>query len=411
MRLHVWWMPVVALILFILQQIISSRPLMALWVITAGMWLVSFFWARSLAAGLRVEREHRYGWGQVGDVFEERVTLRNEGLFPAIWLLIDDRSTLTGHSIGLGTGIGGRSRRSWMMRTTCSRRGAYQLGPTIIESGDLFGLYRVRVEYSDLVDFVVSPPVVNLPMDLQITSGYLLHDHRFARRLTERSSVSASTREFTSGDSLLRIHWLTTARRDEPFVRHYENIHASDSCWIVLDLDRGAHPQAESLEHAIILALSVADRTLKTGLAVGILGRGDRLLLLPPAKGVEQFQRIQRALATIQSGNEPLGELLLRFWPHLHDEHNLTVITPSRQTDWINNLTLLSRSHLRPSVLLLGDRRDSFSRSLARRGIKAYAVPSEIFDSPEAAPGKRGSVEWRFTPMGRAIKVVEGESQ
>ena len=119
-RLRVPWVPVAAVVLFVLQQVIPARPLMALSLICGGMWLIGYLWARALAASLRLERQQKYGWGQVGDVFEERVILENGGIFPALWLLIEDRSTLIGHTISMGTGIGGQGSRNWMKRTACA---------------------------------------------------------------------------------------------------------------------------------------------------------------------------------------------------------------------------------------------------------------------------------------------------
>ena len=419
-QLRVHWVPFLALVLFAVQQFAPAKVLMSLSVILGGLWLVSWLWARSLAGGLRIERIGKYGWSQVGDVFEEKVHLKNTGLFPAMWLLIEDRSTLVGHTISLGTGIEGMSSRQWTKRTVCAQRGEYQLGPTAIESGDPFGLYRVRIEYQDFHQFVVSPPVIELPMRVQISSGDFIHDNRFANRQTRTSNVSVSVRQFAPGDTIFRVHWLTTARLDEPFVRQYENIHASNSCWIVLDLDEGVHVMEEahnSLEDGIILTVSLANRFLLDGLAVGLLAQGDHFMMLPPSKGAVQFRRIQRTLATVQAGEESLKRLLLRTWSSLQDEHNLVVVTPSKQPEWLDHLVQMRRSHVHPSVFTLktdldtSGEAEAFGQLVRRYGIKHYAIQPEIFDTPETAPGKRGVVQWRFTPLGRAIKVVAEEVQ
>lgn len=419
-QLKVRWVPALALVLFIVQQFAPARVLMSLSVILGGIWLVSWLWARSLAGGLRVERVGKYGWSQVGDVFEEKVHLKNGGLFPAMWLLIEDGSTLIGHTISLGTGIEGTSSRHWTRRTVCAQRGEYQVGPTAIESGDPFGLYRVRIEYQDAHQFIVAPPVIQLPMRVQISSGNFIHDNRFANRQTQTSNVSVSVRQFVPGDTIFRVHWLTTARLDEPFVRQYENIHASNSCWIVLDLDKGVHTEQEShnsLENGIILTVSLANRFLLDGLAVGLLAQGDHFLMLPPSKGAVQFRRIQRALATVQAGKESLNRLLLRAWSSLQDEHNLVVVTPSQHPGWLDHLAQMRRSHVHPSVFSLktdldtGGEAEAFGRLVRRYGIKHFAVQPEVFEVPETAPGKKGVIQWRFTPLGRAIKVLAEEEQ
>jgi uncharacterized protein (DUF58 family) len=341
-------------------------------------------------------------------------------MFPAMWLLIEDRSTLVGHTISLGTGMEALSSRHWTKRTVCAQRGEYQLGPTAIESGDPFGLYQVRIEYQDIHQFVVAPPVIQLPMRVQISSGNFIHDNRFANRQTQTSNVSVSVRPFSPGDTIFRVHWLTTARLDEPFVRQYENIHASNSCWIILDLDEGVHSIGEahnSLEDGIILAVSLANRFLLDGLAVGLLAEGEHFLMLPPSKGAGQFRRIQRGLATVEAGDTSLRHLLLRAWSSLYDEHNLVVVTPSKQPGWLDHLAQMRRSHVHPSVFSIktdldtGGEAEAFGSLVRRYGIKHYAIQPEVFETPESAPGKQGVIQWRFTPLGRAIKVMAEEGQ
>ncbi|MEJ2758871.1 MAG: DUF58 domain-containing protein, partial [Anaerolineales bacterium] len=311
-RLRLVGVPLLSLAFFILQQFLSSHVWTVLSIFFGGVWLGSYLWARALATGLRITREQKFGWNQVGDVFEERILLENSTYLPALWLAIVDHTTLTGHSISLGTGLGSDSSRHWTKRTVCTRRGEYRLGPTTLETGDIFGIYRVKIYYPHTEAFVVAPPVISLPLDVQISIGQTLADQRFSNKRAESSMVSVSTREFAPGDSLKRIHWLITAKEDTPHVRQFENIHAARSCWVVLDLDRSVHDGGESpqsVERAIILAISLVHRFLKEGLAVGLLAQGMSFAMAPPGKGPGQLREVQRLLATCQAGDEPLQHL------------------------------------------------------------------------------------------------------
>lgn len=55
-------LPFITAVLVIMQFIDSSRVWMMLLVGLGGAWLVSYFWARSLANNLQFEREMRFGW-------------------------------------------------------------------------------------------------------------------------------------------------------------------------------------------------------------------------------------------------------------------------------------------------------------------------------------------------------------
>ena len=67
--------------------------------------LIAYLWARELAQHLHLKREMRFGWAHVGDILEERFTLSNTGLIPAVWVEISDQSTLANHQIGQVTAI------------------------------------------------------------------------------------------------------------------------------------------------------------------------------------------------------------------------------------------------------------------------------------------------------------------
>ena len=94
--------------------------------------LAGYVWMRSLGANLRLQREMRYGWAQVGDVLEERFTLVNDSVLPAVWVEIRDGSTLPGYNVSRATGIGGMSTNRWHTKGSCSQRGLYRLGPTLL---------------------------------------------------------------------------------------------------------------------------------------------------------------------------------------------------------------------------------------------------------------------------------------
>ena len=77
------------------------------------MWLISYLWARSLARGLHLVREMRFGWAQVGDEMVERFTLINDGWAHALWAEVIDYSTLPDYRAGRGTRVNSRRSVRW----------------------------------------------------------------------------------------------------------------------------------------------------------------------------------------------------------------------------------------------------------------------------------------------------------
>ena len=90
LELKARYLPSLVGLLFLLQLLVPFKGWMILLIGLGGAWLVSYYWARSLARGLELVREMRYGWAQVGDQLQERFTLSNRGWAPASWVAILD---------------------------------------------------------------------------------------------------------------------------------------------------------------------------------------------------------------------------------------------------------------------------------------------------------------------------------
>lgn len=409
------WLRVLVLFLLTLQILVPNKAWEVIFIGFGGLWLLTFIWSRQLAKGLRLQREQLYGWLQVGDWLEERFTLENQSWAPAVWVSIEDFSNLPGYSASMGTGIGSNSERHWKKRTPCNRRGEYQLGPLVLRTGDIFGIYSVEIWYPQSETFVVSPPVIHLPVDIQIVSGPRIDETRSTRMRTEKSVSSYSAREYLPGDSFAKIHWMITAKKDEPHVREFENIHASDSWWILLDMDSrvqvGKGDQATD-EHSIIVAASLADHGLRSGKSIGLLASGEELVIHPARHGFGQRGEILRSLSLIQRGEQDLVDLISLSLRYLHQNSNVIVITSSTRLDWLDKLSQFRNKGITPSVMLVASDKDAHTdklkitgRYLDKRGIDRYLFTAEIFDTPEARPGKHGEIKWKFTPMGRAIMI------
>jgi uncharacterized protein (DUF58 family) len=412
-RLNTRLLPALVIALLIMQLSDPSKVWTIFLVGLGGLWLVSFVWAHSLAAGLAVLREMRYGWVQVGDVLEERFTLTNKGQLPATWVELEDHSTLPGYDASLATGVDAAGVNQWRKKGACDRRGLYQLGDTSLLTGDPFGIYSVTVTDPAKTTLLVMPPVVPLP-ELDIIPGGYSGEGRPLPYAPERTVDASSVREYVPGDSPRMVHWKTTARYDKPYVRLFDGTPASD-WWILLDLHAAsqAGSGADSTEEqAVILAASLADRGLRASRGVGLVVNGKTLEWLPPRGGSGHRWEVLRRLALAAPGMTPLGEVLEHARPNLGRNASLLIITPTSTLDWFPALPLLARRGITPTVLLLDlhsfdATRDNtrVASELKRMHVTCHVLPREMFDLPEAQPGTRGRWEWRVSATGRAIPV------
>lgn len=400
--------------LLVLQLLWPNRAWTIMLTILGGAWLVSFFWARSLAYSLGLEREMRYGWAHVGDQLEQRFTATNSGWAPGIWLEVEDRSDLPDYLANRVTSIGRYSMNRWKVEGTCKRRGLYTLGPTILRSGDPLGFYQVELHQSETAVLLVLPPVLPLP-SIEIAAGGQVGESRRTRRSALETTVSVDTvREYIPGDSQKSIHWPTSARRGSLYVRQFEHNPSSD-WWIFLDLEAAVQVGQGSRsteEHGVILAASLADRGLRQGRAVGVVAAGKELLWIPPRHSPGQLMEILRALALVTSGQHSLADLLRSSQRSLQRGASLVLITPDVRGRWTEPLLRLSESEVTPTVLLLdptsfgGEGSSAPSAALLENlGIAHTIIRSDLLDQPDIHPESQERWEWRITGSGRAVPV------
>jgi uncharacterized protein (DUF58 family) len=413
-RIHSWTWVVVSVLLVVLQLFWPSRAWTTLLISVGGTWLIAFIWTFLLGRSLFLEREMRYGWAQVGDHLEERYTVTNDSLLPAPWLEVEDHSNLPDYAVGRVTYASSRETLGWRTQGTCTRRGLYTLGPTSLRSGDPLGLCSVEINLPDSAVLLVLPPVLPLP-HIKIAAGGRAGEGRQLRRDALETTVSVETvREYVPGDPRQAIHWPTSARKGELFVRQFDHLPSAD-WWIFLDLEASvqAGSGAESTEeHGVILAASLADLGIRQGHRIGLVTCGEELTWLPPRHSSDQLMDILHALALVHAGQCRLVDLLTEAQHTIRRGASLILITPNTLADWVAPLLCLVENGIAPTVLLFdsasfggASSTEGVGQVLTDYGIAQTLISRELLDRPEAHPGQQGSWEWRVVGYGKAVAV------
>jgi len=367
----------VLLLISIFAGAITGNPLYKrlsyLWVfliISSG--LMSFFSLR----GLRVIRRTRALRSQVGQVFEERFEVVNPSRFPRLWIEVRDESSLPdaagSHVLTL---VGGRESRTYLARTRLVERGVFPLGPTVLTSGDLFGMFPVSREFPSEESLLVLPMMVAIHFFPQ-PPGLLPGGDALRRRTTQITSNAAGIREYEPGDPLNRIHWLSTARRDRLMVKEFELDPLAD-VWIIVDTANKGHfsrpyrPKKfdardiwrsqfkyelppSTLEYTVTAAASLARYYLQIGRAVGLVYAENSLRIIPADRGGRQLGKILEALAILNSkGNYSLEGLVEAQARHLPRESTVVILSPNTTESVYQIADMLIRRGLRPIMVLM----------------------------------------------------------
>ena len=340
----------------------------------AGSWI----WSKVALRGLHLARSARTVRAQVGYIFEERFDLQNQYPIPRLWVEVRDGSSLPGsEGSRVLSMINGKAGRSYLARTRLVQRGVYPLGPTTLASSDIFGLFPVSIQVPSAESLLVYPlmiPVRGFPNPPGLMPG-----GEALRRKTHQITTNASgVREYVHGDSLSRIHWLSTARRDRLMVKEFELDPMAD-VWIFLDGAAYVHSgntqplmdpkvrdiwqksvkiklPASTEEYAVSIAASIARDYLSRSRAVGLVTAGSQLTALPPDRGARQLGKILEALAILNAkGKMPLRGLVEAQARNLARGSTVVIITTSVARELPVILDYLVMSGLRPVVVLLDD--------------------------------------------------------
>lgn len=337
-----------------------------------GSWLWSILSIRALS----FQRYSRSLRAQVGQVFEEHFEIRNLNRFPRLWLEIRDQSSLPGSDGSrVVTMLRGKQSRSYVGRVRLIRRGVFPLGPTVIASGDIFGLFPVERSFVENEALLVYPMMVDV-RGFPNPPGLLPGGEALRRRTHQVTPNASGVRDYSTGDPLNRIHWLSTARRGHLIVKEFELDPLAD-VWIFFDAaakvqaslpktevamnlkDLWSHgskiplpPSTE--EYGISAAASLVRDYLRRGRAVGFVCAGQHLTLISPDRGGRQLGKILEALAlTRAEGELPLHALIETQVKHMVRGSTVVLITPSTSSDVALVVDFLLQRGLKPIVVLL----------------------------------------------------------
>jgi uncharacterized protein (DUF58 family) len=199
--------------------------------------------------------------------------------------------------------------------------------------------------------------------------------------------------------------------------------------WIVLDLDaavQAGEAEESTEEYGVILAASLADRTLRQNRAVGLVAYGisDRgnartheptPTMVMPQRGTAHQWRILQELARVRAvGNWPLGRVLAEMDANLGRGMTLAVITPSCDPAWLSSLLPPMRRGVAPTVVLLDPvsfggtgNVDGMRALLADLGIPSHSVAKGMPFRPTVEYKRIGRPEYRVLPATGRVVAVE----
>ncbi|HEY7615915.1 MAG TPA: DUF58 domain-containing protein, partial [Terriglobales bacterium] len=290
--------------------------------------LIGLAWLSSLIAlrGVNVDRQARSLRASVGDIFEEHFEISNASRIPKVWLEVANESSVpyaTGSRVL--TFVRAKQKRIYTARTWLTNRGGFPLGPTMLTSGDLFGIFRVSKSFPATSSLVVLPMLFPVAEFLS-PPGLLPGGKAIRRKSIDITPHAAGVREYVPGDPMKRIHWPTSIRRGQLMVKEFEQDPQAE-VWLFLDTHKNAHVAKagesyesypiddllllkrrqvklphSTLEYSISITASLAHYFIEQRRAVGLVSAlGRSFKVIPAERSERQEAKILEELAFLQA--------------------------------------------------------------------------------------------------------------
>lgn len=357
------------------------------------------------------------------------VAVTNVGRLPVAWVLVEDLLpraavdeikehddlvsrtrmpplTVEGARLAVLTLLPGQTKYL-RYSVHCRRRGYYQIGPTVLETGDPAGMFR-RYRLGTPPLFITVLPRIELLSNYEIGSRRPMGEIRIRANVMPDPTRIRGIRQWQIGDPLRSVHWAATARTGTLHTKIYEPSSVIGAT-IIVDLHVSTNPDRHEplrTDLSVTAAVSIAAALLEAGEPFGLATNGrdaadrvrtegfrgdhrvgdffalrraagsatamrltsDRLqpVVIEVDRGPEHLKEITRTLARIErTDGLTLAGFLIEIEPKLSSETTLLVILQEAPPETVASLVGLSRRGWAVAVVLNAINIDDFTRLAA----------------------------------------------
>ena len=281
-----------------------------------------------------------------GETIQVKFQVANRKPLPLPWVQVDDQIP---QALGSPSSVPGQRPGSALVRRTaavlwyssvkwkyeipCSKRGYYPLGPTVIRSGDILGLYS-RSFQADLEDSIIVYPKIFPVGSLEIPSRQPMGETKSEVRIFQDPTRPIGVRDYQQGDSLRHVHWKASARLQALQVKIFEPTTTSKVA-LFLSVDSFTHNgsfKEDAFELGISVAASVAHQVMEKGSPAGLFVNTQKVdsgqpVSIAPSGSRDQLTAILEALAKVTaSSSGPFESFLDREQEVLHAGTTIVLI-------------------------------------------------------------------------------------
>lgn len=245
--------------------------------------LLIFVWSLISTAGLFLKREHRK-LALVGQALDVKITLINKSRWPRFMVIGFDYFPAVSRDAGYQemcfVSVRGGSEVSLTYEAVPTLRGDWRVGPFYFWGGDPFGFFKHERLVEHFTELIVLPVPFKITLDSLDSVSQRIMDEAATIPSPGESVEFLGVREYREGDSLRKIHWLSSAKTNVLITKQFEQNVASTLSFLLIntpEMSKGDDPEHTPLEDSLRMIISLAQAAVRQGYQVSFtqLGSGE----------------------------------------------------------------------------------------------------------------------------------------
>jgi uncharacterized protein (DUF58 family) len=276
---------------------------------------------------------------QEDETLEVETLIRNDGLLPAFNLVLEDnlscakgqekKKSLLIEYLGAGPFLKKR------YNCACPVRGRYKIGPLAVYFFDPLGLFFLKRRYQVYSELYVYPRTFSIKKFPDLIKGVPPWFGLETSRVSGDEDEFFGIREYKEGDPIKKIHWISTARKNQLIVKQFQR-QTFFRATIVFNLEKDKNfgeGKERIAEYIIKIAASVAKYLIEKDISLELIANTGEMVHIPFNRGPEHLGDIFKFLALAQAESRvSLGEIFEEYSRGIPNDTTLIVIMPD--TDW-----------------------------------------------------------------------------
>lgn len=290
---------------------------------------------------------------KIGSQVPVEIVVTNTSKIPLPWILVEDLlprlndQTLSPSVPHTGRRLGvflipaeGEVRLEYVVQP--NRRGYLQVGPTVVETGDLLGLFRRFKVAGDPCYVTVLPEIVAMSA-FDVGSRRPIGEVRIREHVIDDPTRLRGIRQWQPGDPMRRVHWSATARTGVLHSKIYEPSSVIGAT-LILDMHESSNPLSQEprrLDLAVSAAASIATTLHDAGEPFGLASNARDAVDRVRSEGpdVQYDRRAQAAMSkTMKEQSDRLRPVTLK--PDVGAVHYHEMIRTLARLERTDGLTL-----------------------------------------------------------------------